>query len=276
MVAAIGIKLHGDGRAAVLAGGLSLIGFIAMLLASVAATAGAAWLQWPARLLVWAIVVFFVTFLAFTISAYAVCLPHPWVNFLSINCGDLPPRLLVSYNRVADFSQLKCLPDGKRNDVVLLTDTVKFLTGIPASGKYVKDLNVSKEADVEVTDLVKGDTQQPTLTVGGNEKYGVVSVEIDKKSNEARLRWTYRNGHSTDEEGVGFSAMRHPLLVVSATVEYKFPPGMRQITNRRFSPASLEDGICKRKANGFECSQINTDQLFQETWNWDVWKDCHQ
>jgi hypothetical protein len=93
-VAALATRLNGDGKAAVAAGSIALIGFVLILLVSAAAR-GAVSIAMPARILTWSIVIFFILFLLFTVTAYAASWPCNWVRWLNIEspaCIDPVPK----------------------------------------------------------------------------------------------------------------------------------------------------------------------------------------
>lgn len=180
------------------------------------------------------------------------------------------PSKLVEYKRKVDFSRLGCLPDGKKSDIVIFTDTVKFLSKNPPN-IFRRAFNTSTDADIQILDLVSGETITPVAHNGGAEKYGDVTFTVDKASSEARFQWTYKDAHSTGNEGVGFSSAE-PNTLKSVDVDYLLPSGAK-LENRHFTPLDLETK-CTRKSSGFHCENLLAANSFQETWQWNIWENC--
>ena len=180
------------------------------------------------------------------------------------------PSTQIDYKREVDFRQLQCKPDGKKNDVVVFSDTVSFVSGL-VPDIYGRSFNVSNGAGVSVHDLVSGERFEPKQIVGGNEKYGEVNFKVDKSKKEARFEWSYTNAHSTANEGVGFTAS-DPYVVRTVDVNYYFPNNVR-LTNMSFIPEKL-GSKCTEKAGGFHCENLLTSEKFSKVWHWNVWDSC--
>lgn len=272
--AAIAMHLQGSGKAAVVAGGVAFVGFVAMVVATAAARQDSILLT-PAKVLVWSIIIFVVIFLGFTVTAFAKGEPCNWALFLGIepshdSCPRKPERLVFDLRREVDFSALGCKKDVTKNDKVIFTDVVTFREG-ELPHLFNRKFNVSKGAKVSVTDLVTNEGHRPYTGVGGEEQYGSVNFAVDASKREARYKWVYENGYSNSDEGVGFTSAE-PYLLGSVDVTYRFGADP-SLTERRFDPPELE-GYCTRKSNGFRCENLNIDKAFREIWRWAMWKGC--
>lgn len=82
-VSAIIIQLLGETRASILFIALTVVGSVIVFVLTIA-FGMAAIAKKPAQLLLWSITLFFITFLSFTVSAFALSWPCNWVNFLDI------------------------------------------------------------------------------------------------------------------------------------------------------------------------------------------------
>lgn len=77
--------------------GLVFIGGVILFIFSVAVASGIAGGKVVASILVWCIIIFFLIFLGFTVSAFASGLPCNWAKFIAVDphrtCGNLPLRV---------------------------------------------------------------------------------------------------------------------------------------------------------------------------------------
>ncbi len=81
------IRLLGENKASIIVIGLTIIGTILIFVTTIA-FGRTAIAEKPAQILVWSITMFFVIFLAFTVSAFAASWPCNWVIFLDISTKD--------------------------------------------------------------------------------------------------------------------------------------------------------------------------------------------
>lgn len=94
IVAALIMQIVGSDRAAIVVVSLALIGTVLVFVASVAFGRSEK-ASLPAIVFVWAIVIFFITFLLFTISAFAISKPRNWANLLGIS-SEIPSQQELS------------------------------------------------------------------------------------------------------------------------------------------------------------------------------------
>lgn len=300
--AALVIRLHGEGRAAIIATGFALVGFVLLIVAAYVAGPGAR-LFLPAMLFIWSVTLFFIIFLVFTLTAFAFSVPCNWVLWLAIpsqNCGGTVEKTAtghLNHTREVDFTRLHCLPDGSKNDEVIYTDVITFLDTPPPSRYYRRfNYDAATGASLIVRDLVRNVEIVPTVKDGianflprlglgysideGTQKYGLVPVRVARATGEARIQWRYRNVHSTSSEGTGLTAAaetssdtKERYVIHTLNVTYRLPSGI-QLSQRAFDGGQDLDQKCQRKPDGFTCINLDTGAWVRETWHWNVWDSC--
>ena len=82
-VAALIIRLLGANKAAIVVIGLTLIGVLLVFIATIA-FGKTALARRPAQVVIWSVTLFFITFLSFTVTAFAISWPCNWTRFLEI------------------------------------------------------------------------------------------------------------------------------------------------------------------------------------------------
>jgi hypothetical protein len=90
---AIIIGFLGKGPAAIIIMGLTLIGMVLLFLFSTLVSSKSISIKIAGHVLLWAVLVFFITFMGFTVSAFAGYGPERWAEFLKIStpAPALPP-----------------------------------------------------------------------------------------------------------------------------------------------------------------------------------------
>ena len=86
--ASIVSALVGQGRTALLLVGLVFVGMILVFLFSTLVASNSRSVQIAGEVLLWAVLLFFITFLALTVSAFLINSPPAWVRFLGIEAAD--------------------------------------------------------------------------------------------------------------------------------------------------------------------------------------------
>lgn len=100
--AAIIVGLTGNSKAGIIIITLVFVGMILLYIFSSLATAGSYRIAAAGAVLIWAILIFFIVFLAFTVSAFAFGTPCNWAQFLGLNssCGSGFVTMQVDGNEV--------------------------------------------------------------------------------------------------------------------------------------------------------------------------------
>lgn len=181
----------------------------------------------------------------------------------------------IDYERTADLSQVRCLPDGRKYDVVVLTDTATFISGdVPTM--FRRPYQVTTGAKLEVQDLVEGGPlyEVSRRITAGAEDRGEVSFLVDPKAKQARFKWIWTNGHGSSKEGIGFSSV---APYVFRHVDVRYVPEDIALKNRTISDDTPNWEVrdkCVTVRGGFRCENLLVPWLFRETWEWDVWSKC--
>jgi hypothetical protein len=232
-----------------------------------------------ARVLVGAVVVFVVTFLFFTITAFAATVPCNWAVFLDIversQCAKSVS--VVDLRRTVDFSNLRC-EDREKSDVVTIEDELD-LTG--DLDKIVRTAMIERKMSVDLDVRSNSGSWskhgQTDADAGGGNIFRTyvfprsLFFSGDRRHGKLQLRWTWRHAYQSDHEGIAITGSDDYELR-NLTVKYKFPPKVG-ISDRSFNffPAVAN---CRTELDGFVCENLNTHQEVRETWTWDVWTRC--
>jgi hypothetical protein len=284
LVSAIALQLFGSGRAAILAVSLSMLGLVLSLIVSALAreaSTGRASLVRPAKVLVWAVVLFLLSFLVLTLLAVMTCQPYPWARFLVLECSV--PQVGVHIDRTIDATDSGCTADRKRFYNEVITDTLTFSEPIAAYTLQAKRDPVSG-MDVQIEYVVNGERRQaitPFVEEFGGVQRTARKVPVNGRNLVVIYRWRQTPPRDAKNFGPAFISS---LPILSIRAEATLPPGktvLRLNEDEKARISQVASAGCDFKAGQkpqLLCTEkqvtFGPNEPFIVPWVWDVFDGC--
>jgi hypothetical protein len=293
LVAAIALKLFGSGHAAVVAVGVTLVGvvfsFIVSALANSAAAGNAA-LVLPSQILVWAVLIFFIVFLLFTIAAVLWCQPVAWANVLNLKCADEPrPKSQgVHISRHSNMKNVGCI-QGQRSYVEVIEDKLTFNAPVEKYTITAEKDDVASHAVSIAYRVGNGPTKELGLLQDWQSRWNHVSrLEKEVKVGGGTeltvfYRWKQHPKPNDDSFGLAFVS-NLPILSIEATVDLPAGKEVSGLSTENPEHKRLNDQMSAArctfsggKTPTLSCPAQVTDKADAMrilAWKWNVFDGC--
>lgn len=152
--AALIIRLLGANKASIVIIGLTLIGVLLTFIATIA-FGKATLARRPAQALIWSVTLFFIIFLSFTVTAFAISWPCNWTRFLEISTEKCNSQPTNAYGQTRPQKQILSglIQDETQDpipDVQVALPALGITTYTDALGRFSLQAKAPHQATVEL------------------------------------------------------------------------------------------------------------------------------